>query len=81
MAEVKNEALPKLLRAIARSDQAKEHRHDVIFDAAADQIDRYRLALKMIMELGGVDKPGGSTIMLSASSALQMRILAREALK
>jgi hypothetical protein len=49
--------------------------------ALADQIDRYRLALKMIMELGGVDKPGGSTIMLSASSDLQMRALAREALK
>lgn len=39
---MKNEALPKLLRAIAAGSQAKENRHDVILNAAADELEFWR---------------------------------------
>ena len=35
-------AVPKLLRAIADGSDAKERLHDIIFIAAADEIDRLR---------------------------------------
>jgi hypothetical protein len=40
--------IPKLLRAIARGTQAQENKHDVILDAAADEIERLREVLREI---------------------------------
>jgi hypothetical protein len=37
-----NEDLPKLLRAMASGTQAKENRHDIILEAAADEIERLK---------------------------------------
>lgn len=37
-----NPDLPKLLRAIAASVEAKHLQHDVIFNAAADELDHWR---------------------------------------
>lgn len=37
-----NSGLPKLLRAIAKSENAVMHKHDVIFNAAADELDQRR---------------------------------------
>ncbi len=37
-----NETLPKLLRSIAAGADAQERKHDVIFGAAADEIERLR---------------------------------------
>ena len=34
-----NQDLPKLLRAIAGGTLAKENKHNIIFNAAADEID------------------------------------------
>lgn len=39
----RNDDLPKLLRAIANSENAKEGRHDVIFNAAANEIETSRM--------------------------------------
>jgi hypothetical protein len=43
-----NESLPKLLRAIASGTQAKENKHDIILNAAADEIEQLRAALRTI---------------------------------
>jgi hypothetical protein len=61
-----NEALPKLLRAIAGSADAKRVGHDVIFNAAADELDelraskeQFRLALSdMLVEYVTARKEG-----------------------
>ena len=45
------------------------------------EIERLRAALQRLAEYGGVDKPGGATITLSAATALQMRVMARAALE
>ena len=37
-----NEDLPRLLRAIAQGSNAKDAKHDIIFNAAADEIERLR---------------------------------------
>lgn len=36
----KNKDLPRLLRAMAAGTDAQESRHDIIFTAAADEIER-----------------------------------------
>lgn len=38
----RNEALPMLLRAIANGADAKASRHDIILNAAADELDELR---------------------------------------
>jgi hypothetical protein len=38
--------LPKLLRALAGSEHANEHKHDIILNAAADEIERSRRATR-----------------------------------
>lgn len=43
-----NEDLPKLLRAIANGEQAKEDKHDIIFKAAADELDERRADAKRL---------------------------------
>lgn len=48
---MKNAALPKLLRAMANSDRAKEEKHDIIFDLAAEMIERHAAALNAIANL------------------------------
>jgi len=40
-----NEHIPKLLRAIAGGADAKKQKHDIIFNAAADEIDRLHASL------------------------------------
>jgi hypothetical protein len=47
-----NEALPQLLRAIADGSLAVSNRHDVIFNAAADEIERLRRVNKEIVAVG-----------------------------
>lgn len=37
--ETKPETITKLLRAVASGEDAKKHRHDVIFNEAADMIE------------------------------------------
>ena len=37
---MRNKTLPKLLRAIANSEQAKENRHNVIFNEAAIELEK-----------------------------------------
>jgi hypothetical protein len=49
---MKNEALPKLLRAIANGTQAKENRHDIILNVAADEIEQLRARLRASDETG-----------------------------
>jgi hypothetical protein len=43
-----NEALPKLLRAIAGSADAKHVGHDVIFNAAADELESLRASKEQL---------------------------------
>lgn len=40
MVYTKNRSLPKLLRAIAGSDYAKATSHNIIFNAAADELEK-----------------------------------------
>lgn len=49
-----NETLPHLLRAIASSENAKKAMHDIIFNAAADEIERLRAILKWLDRKGGL---------------------------
>lgn len=37
---MRNKALPKLLRAIANSEDAKKNKHDVIFNEAATELEK-----------------------------------------
>lgn len=37
---MRNKALPKLLRIIANSEQAKENKHDIIFEQAAIELEK-----------------------------------------
>jgi hypothetical protein len=49
--------LPKLLRAIARSTQAQETKHDVVFNAAADLIDDLRATIaEQDQEIGTLNR-------------------------
>lgn len=48
-AEQQNSGLPKLLRAIAKSENAVMHRHDVIFNVAADELDQRRAAAPRLL--------------------------------
>lgn len=50
------------------------------YQRGAAENEKLRAALTRISEYGGIDKPGGSTITLSAATALQMRVMARAAL-
>jgi len=45
-----NEALPKLLRAIAGSEHARQWGHDIVLNAAADEIDRLRAEATITIE-------------------------------
>lgn len=48
--------LPKLLRAIASGTQARALMHDIIFNAAADELERLRIALlaaRVVVKAGG----------------------------
>jgi hypothetical protein len=47
----RNKDLPKLLRAVAAGTDAKNGRQDVIFNAAADEIERLRERIKSAREL------------------------------
>ena len=44
-----NEDLPQLLRAIARGTQAQENKHDIVFNAAADEIERLRALIHEVI--------------------------------
>jgi hypothetical protein len=46
-----NEDLPKLLRAIAGGTQAQENRHDIIFNAAADELERLRAENRFLFDI------------------------------
>lgn len=37
---MRNKDLPKLLRAIANSEQAKQNHHSIIFNQAADELEK-----------------------------------------
>jgi hypothetical protein len=39
---MENEQLPELLRAIASGTQAQENKHDIILNAAADELEELR---------------------------------------
>ncbi len=45
-----NEDLPKLLRASAGGTQAQENRHDIILNAAADEIEKLRRVSADLLE-------------------------------
>jgi len=47
----KNPDLPKLLRIIATGENAKQHKHDIIFNQAADELDGLRERLRIAEEL------------------------------
>jgi len=55
-----NKDLPKLLRAIAGGTQAKENRHDIIFNAAADELEHRDKALDLAVCLLGKYEPPDS---------------------
>ena len=71
------------LKSQLEQKQADIERIGSVYDFAAKdaEIANLRAALQRIAEYGGVDKPGGATITLSAATALQMRVMARAALE
>ena len=46
---MRNKALPQLLRTIANSEDAKKHRHDIIFNEAAVELEKLD-TLEIIVE-------------------------------
>jgi HAMP domain-containing protein len=51
-----NEDLPRLLRVIARGTQAQENKHDIVFNAAADEIERLRAQCERLR--GSLERAG-----------------------
>lgn len=68
MSRETNKDLPRLLRALASSDSARERRHDIVLNAAADELEAawksdqvqvpVQLLKKVIANLGQVKLPG-----------------------
>lgn len=59
MSHESNKDLPKLLRAMAQSEDAKLYKHDVILNAAADELEKawsLPLRIKRLHSWGGQSK-------------------------
>lgn len=48
--QIRNTALPKLLRAIATGKNAKFHGHDLLLNAAADELEQLRSLVVTMLE-------------------------------